>query len=241
MEPAVPQLRGPAQLIPGLPAVTCMPCTVQAWHSRAVTVSDHSLAVLWTRCQWNTWCERAPCLPRCSCRQWPTHCCCSSSPWPRPASTRPRRRQVLGTATFLKLFRTYLSMMHARMQDRGEYAAEPVYGKVLAGLHLVSRYAAMPLLDALLTWRKESLNVAARAPAEIIVLRKRVRRAGALAAACCSNAGGPVHGSTGWRQMRAISDTSVFEGACMGCACSWRWRRCSWKPRCSWWVPTAAR
>ena len=59
------------------------------------------------------------------------------------------------------------------MQDRGEVATDPVYGKVLAGLHLVSRYAAIPLLDALLTWRKESLKAAARAP-ELVVLRKRV-------------------------------------------------------------------
>ncbi len=60
------------------------------------------------------------------------------------------------------------------MQDRGEVAPDPVYGKVLAGLHLVSRYAAIPLLDSLLTWRKESLKAAARAP-ELVVLRKRVR------------------------------------------------------------------
>ncbi|EIE19264.1 hypothetical protein COCSUDRAFT_48883 [Coccomyxa subellipsoidea C-169] len=59
------------------------------------------------------------------------------------------------------------------MQDRGEVAPDPVYGKVLAGLHLVSRYAAIPLLDSLLTWRKESLKAAARAP-ELVVLRKRL-------------------------------------------------------------------
>lgn len=52
-------------------------------------------------------------------------------------------------------------------------APDPVYGKVLAGLHLVSRYAAIPLLDALLTWRKESLKAAAKA-SELFVLRKRV-------------------------------------------------------------------
>lgn len=60
-------------------------------------------------------------------------------------------------------------------QDRGEVAPDPVYGKVLAGLHLVSRYAPIPLLDALLAWRKESLKAAARASADLIVLRKRVR------------------------------------------------------------------
>ena len=54
-------------------------------------------------------------------------------------------------------------------------SAEPRYGRVLAGLHLVSQHAAPPLLEALLTWRKESLNVAARAPGEVYVLRKRVR------------------------------------------------------------------
>lgn len=59
------------------------------------------------------------------------------------------------------------------LQDRGEAPPDPVYGKVLAALHLVSCYAAIPLLDALLTWRKESLKAAARAP-ELVVLRKRV-------------------------------------------------------------------
>ncbi|CAL8468215.1 g7754 [Coccomyxa elongata] len=61
----------------------------------------------------------------------------------------------------------------ASPQDRGEAPPDPVYGKVLAGLHLVSSYAAIPLLDALLTWRKESLKAAARAP-ELVVLRKRL-------------------------------------------------------------------
>jgi hypothetical protein len=144
-----------------------------------------------------------------------------------------------------------------RMQDRGEYAAEPVYGKVLAGLHLVSRYTAIPLLDALLTWRKESLNVAARAPAEIIVLRKRVR----VPCRHMMSQLYTLHGLLGFMLctleephacMRRALPAEVLPTSDAGCwmhpslacirwACSWRWRRCSWKPRCSWWARAAAR
>ncbi|KAK9829934.1 hypothetical protein WJX72_008722 [[Myrmecia] bisecta] len=62
----------------------------------------------------------------------------------------------------------------ASPQDRGEAGGEPVYEKVLAGLHLVACQAATPLLDALLNWRKESLAQAARAGLEAMVLRKRL-------------------------------------------------------------------
>lgn len=49
-----------------------------------------------------------------------------------------------------------------------------MYDKVLNGLHLVARHAAMPLLDALLAWRKDAESQASRAPVEIVVLRKKV-------------------------------------------------------------------
>lgn len=61
-------------------------------------------------------------------------------------------------------------------QDRGESLQDPVYDKVLNGLHLVARHAAMPLLDALLAWRKDAESQASRAPVELVVLRKKVCR-----------------------------------------------------------------
>lgn len=50
-----------------------------------------------------------------------------------------------------------------------------MYDKVLNGLHLVARHAAMPLLDALLAWRKDAESQASRAAIEIVVLRKKVQ------------------------------------------------------------------
>ncbi len=63
-------------------------------------------------------------------------------------------------------------------QDRGEAAVDAaagaLYERVLDGLRLVARHAATGLLDALLQWRKENLNLAARSGAELLILRKRV-------------------------------------------------------------------
>lgn len=50
-----------------------------------------------------------------------------------------------------------------------------MYDKVLNGLDLVARHAAMPLLDALLAWRKDAESQASRAAVEIVVLRKKVQ------------------------------------------------------------------
>ena len=61
------------------------------------------------------------------------------------------------------------------LQDRGESPHDPVYDKVLNGLKLVARHAAMPLLDALLAWRKDAESQASRAAIEIVVLRKKVQ------------------------------------------------------------------
>lgn len=61
-------------------------------------------------------------------------------------------------------------------QDRGESPFDPVYDKVLSGLNLVARHAAMPLLDALLAWRKDAESMAQRAGMELVVLRKKVCR-----------------------------------------------------------------
>ena len=61
-----------------------------------------------------------------------------------------------------------------RLQDRGESPHDPVYEKVLYGLNLVARHAAMPLLDALLAWRKDAESQASRAASELVVLRKKV-------------------------------------------------------------------
>ena len=63
-----------------------------------------------------------------------------------------------------------------RWQDRGESPFDPVYDKVLNGLNLVARHAAMPLLDALLAWRKDAESMAQRAGMELVVLRKKVCR-----------------------------------------------------------------
>ncbi|KAK9839278.1 hypothetical protein WJX81_005497 [Elliptochloris bilobata] len=66
----------------------------------------------------------------------------------------------------------------ATPNDRGEVPVEPLasalYDRVLDGLHLVARHAATGLLDALLQWRKENLNLAARSGAEPVILRKRL-------------------------------------------------------------------
>ena len=60
------------------------------------------------------------------------------------------------------------------LQDRGDGPYDPVYEKVLTGLNLVARHAAMPLLDALLAWRKDAESQAQRAGVELVVLRKKV-------------------------------------------------------------------
>ena len=64
--------------------------------------------------------------------------------------------------------------MHSACQDRGEGPHDPVYEKVMKGLNLVARHAAMPLLDALLAWRKDVESQASRAGVESVVLRKKV-------------------------------------------------------------------
>lgn len=63
------------------------------------------------------------------------------------------------------------------MQDRGEPPGDDAdaYPQVLAGLKLAARHAAEPLLDSLLTWRREALAQAAKAKPEVMILRKRVR------------------------------------------------------------------
>jgi len=45
---------------------------------------------------------------------------------------------------------------------------------VLNGLNLVAQHAAMPLLDALLAWRKDAESQAQRLGGELVVLRKKV-------------------------------------------------------------------
>jgi hypothetical protein len=59
-------------------------------------------------------------------------------------------------------------------QDRGEASHDPAYERVLAGLALVASHSAQALQDALLSWRRDALNQAARAPGELLILRKRV-------------------------------------------------------------------
>ncbi len=139
------------------------------------------------------------------------------------------------------------------MQDRGEAPPDPVYGKVLAGLHLVSCYAAIPLLDALLTWRKESLKAAARAP-ELVVLRKRVspppqlllevvpldravQKFASHMQFCCHNAqvlpGTPSHHWTATMQ-KHLRRLRLNVGSLL-------WRQSSLKPLCSLWRQKAAR
>lgn len=60
-------------------------------------------------------------------------------------------------------------------QDRGDTPQDPVYEKVLKGLKLVARHAAMPLLDALLAWRKDAESQASRSAPESVLLRKKVK------------------------------------------------------------------
>lgn len=62
------------------------------------------------------------------------------------------------------------------MQDRGEPPGDDAdaYPQVLAGLKLAARHAAEPLLDSLLTWRRDALAQAAKAKPEVMILRKRV-------------------------------------------------------------------
>ena len=61
-------------------------------------------------------------------------------------------------------------------QDRGEPPGDDAeaYTQVLAGLKLAARHAAEPLLDSLLTWRREALALAAKPKPEVMILRKRV-------------------------------------------------------------------
>lgn len=61
------------------------------------------------------------------------------------------------------------------LQDRGDSVHDPVYDKVLSGLNLVACHAATPLLDALLSWRKDAEAQAQRAGSELVVLRKKVK------------------------------------------------------------------
>lgn len=68
----------------------------------------------------------------------------------------------------------HLIVVHSACQDRGEGPHDPLYEKVLKGLNLVARHAAMPLLDALLAWRKDAESQASRAAVESVVLRKKV-------------------------------------------------------------------
>ena len=65
---------------------------------------------------------------------------------------------------------------NALAQDRGDTPQDPVYEKVLKGLNLVARHAAMPLLDALLAWRKDAESQASRSAPESVVIRKKVMR-----------------------------------------------------------------
>ncbi|KAL3146696.1 hypothetical protein ABBQ32_000920 [Trebouxia sp. C0010 RCD-2024] len=62
----------------------------------------------------------------------------------------------------------------ASPQDRGDTPQDPVYEKVLKGLKLVARHAAMPLLDALLAWRKDAESQASRSAPESVLLRKKL-------------------------------------------------------------------
>ena len=68
-----------------------------------------------------------------------------------------------------------LDMSAYIMQDRGEAPADLGYGRVLAGLQLISTLAAAQLFDALLTWRKASLKLTSTQQSDqITILRKRV-------------------------------------------------------------------
>jgi hypothetical protein len=60
------------------------------------------------------------------------------------------------------------------MQDRGEGPPDPAYERVLVGLALVATHSAPALQDALVGWRREALNQAARAPVELLKFRKQV-------------------------------------------------------------------
>ena len=68
-------------------------------------------------------------------------------------------------------------LLDLRVQDRGDPPGNDVdtYPQVLAGLKLAARHAAEPLLDSLLTWRKEALAQAAKPKPEVVILRKRVQ------------------------------------------------------------------
>ena len=80
------------------------------------------------------------------------------------------------------------------LQDRGDSPYDPVYEKVLTGLNLVARHAAMPLLDALLAWRKDAESQAQRSGVELVVLRKKVHSACLyeLIVAVCSSSACPA-------------------------------------------------
>ena len=68
------------------------------------------------------------------------------------------------------------SELATHAQDRGEPPGDDAdaYTQVLAGLKLAARHAAEPLLDSLLTWRREALALAAKPKPEVMILRKRV-------------------------------------------------------------------
>ena len=133
---------------------------------------------------------------------------------PRPAAGRPgggdHAQSAIGPA-----------VTPARApQDRGEAAVDAaagaLYERVLDGLRLVARHAATGLLDALLQWRKENLNLAARSGAELLILRKRV----------CAAPGPPRPPAAPARRGRVCSLTAPRR--------SWRWRPCSWRPAAAW-------
>lgn len=57
-------------------------------------------------------------------------------------------------------------------------------------MNLVARHAAMPLLDALLAWRKDAESQAQRSGVELVILRKKVHSAclyGLVVAVCSSS------------------------------------------------------
>ena len=71
------------------------------------------------------------------------------------------------------------------VQDRGEAPADLDYGRVLAGLQLISTLAAAQLFDALLTWRKASLKLTSTEQSDqLTILRKRVNGTPMTATTC---------------------------------------------------------
>ena len=111
-------------------------------------------------------------------------------------------------------------------QDRGESSYDPVYEKVLGGLSLVARHAAMPLLDALLAWRKDAESQAQHAGSELVVLRKKVTRVFPIVSLLIDAVSPCKH--------VCMMHEDQHRKTNITCACSWQWRPCFLKLQISW-------